>query len=1145
MIKTRKKLKNNILKVCVAFLFPFTFLGGVALTNQTTNATTVNSIPSYEESVSVTNSSFESGSTPYATGNSLSGWNAIEEDSTATGMLIDVGSGTNSTPGDDSTTSFSRYQDTYMLQANPGSSGSDSRILMINSKPSLDKTQAAQKGYRSSEITLEANSYYRFSVAVKTSLNGEDNVSASVYVSGIDDANDNDSETIRIGYENLTNTVWKDYFIFIATGDESQTVTLDLYLGSANGARSNGAVFFDEVYINRYSENAFYDLCYDFNYNNEDNYLTYNNQTVFLVDGLQDEKNYLDTTDYNFNFEDDIEYDTNTLGDKWKIVKNGNLNGHVVITNIRDMRSDEFNSLTGGYAYIGDTLSYGNKNAMLLWTDSTGYIGVQSNPIEIKAHQIYKISLKVKVAEISTGSFYLKVQENDEIYNLYPNDLSSDENDSKYYALQSGQTSGITSNVENNFTNDYQTVELYIKGHSLYDSYINLELWLGDSSTNANGCVAIDDIQIEYATYDEFSSASNQVEFTSYSETATNIITNGYFNSTQNANTDDSYPIAASDWTVTKGDENYNESGVIYTYNSDHYKNLYANKYQWAGIYPGKPLQNDQDKPNNIYMMYNSQNSYQSITSTSYSLSSNSYYVLSFDYYNQNASGLKASQIMVEIVDENGITLFKQNGFASAGNWNTAQIYFHTAETVSHNIQVIIRLGTEEENVGGLVYLDNFIINSSDSTAFESARFQVDLTDYYLNLDKDNLSGEISDSAAYNFSVDESYDSNYSSDEELTKCAVGGIVSGNDNPYIDIIPELKTTETNYLVINTKVASSASLTSNFTFGLSADDGSNYYKFTFDLATIFNIGADNASTSEHDCKYGVTINIDGFDTITELVTASELKHFEIYLQCTEATSPTITFTLVSDCDATTGTALISNIDFTSVTANEYNTVELNSKYDDTIFKVNQISTTDDDTSDDDTTEDDNTTTDDSTDTTWLLIPSIIMAVALLVAIIGMALRHVKIKKVEKIKKEAYDRKLAVNHDVILMEAQKRRDAEVEKLQKAKQSFEQQKAQTETDYKAFIRENRDADGKVSKAVEREFKKFNYDISRLEEKIDILKEKIDTVMTAEYLVSIEHKIIAEEEEKFKQDKKEWKNSKKTEKKNSKMKDSNKASNK
>ena len=156
--------------------------------------------------------------------------------------------------------------------------------------------------------------------------------------------------------------------------------------------------------------------------------------------------------------------------------------------------------------------------------------------------------------------------------------------------------------------------------------------------------------------------------------------------------------------------------------------------------------------------------------------------------------------------------------------------------------------------------------------------------------------------------------------------------------------------------------------------------------------------------------------------------------------------------------------------------------------------------------------------------LLISSLIFGLAIIVAIIGFALRHIKIKKIEKIRKENYDRKLSKNHDVILVEAQKRRDQEVQDLMQAKKMLEVDKAKLEEKHKAFVKENRVSGKGISKELEKAIKKYNNDIIRLDEKISIISEKIDTVMSAEYLLTLERRIVAEEDTIYKNEKKAYK---------------------
>ena len=146
--------KNKILKLCVAFLFPFTLFGGIASLNVARAETAIDYLPSYNEEISVTNSDFTNGTVASAS-NNLNGWTVTDdsEDSTASGMFVDVGSGSSS-EGEGSNETFNKNQEAYMLQSNPLSIGNDSRILMINSKQNENnKNVRTSKGYPTTPIT--------------------------------------------------------------------------------------------------------------------------------------------------------------------------------------------------------------------------------------------------------------------------------------------------------------------------------------------------------------------------------------------------------------------------------------------------------------------------------------------------------------------------------------------------------------------------------------------------------------------------------------------------------------------------------------------------------------------------------------------------------------------------------------------------------------------------------------------------------------------------------------------------------------------------------------------------------------------------------------------------------------------------------
>lgn len=1114
------KNKSQIIKGCALALIPTSIcsaLAGVNFVNRAYAETSSSGyVKYYHESVTISNASFATASNPYSSGNTFSGWSAIETESKAFGAIIN-------TIDDNSSNSFAKNKSSYHLDENPLHYGNDTRVLMINSLTKDGRSQEAKKGYRSTSITLQANSYYKFSVAVKTALteaqaNAGASVSASIYLNGIKDKN---GESVAIGYEGITtNNEWKEVTFFVATGKESQSVTFDLYLGSANGQTSQGAVFFDETQGTRYSQNEFYDEINRAGYANLDNYKTFHNDTkspVFLVSDLLESKPFIaNMEDYNFDFEKNITDGTDTLGEEFMIANKQN--GHALIQDILNMQPTDFKALTG-YDYVGTDLGHGNEQALILFTGekvngkmetTSGYVGVESKEIDIKAHAIYKISLKAKVSKIEMGSFYLKVQENDNILATYSSLLTNDSTDNtkETYSLKSGKTSAITSNTENSFENDYQTLTFFVKGHSLFDSSINLELWLGDVETQAKGCVVVDNITVEYATNADYTNASNKLELSSTLPSDQGI-TNGRFNVSENDKAEENYLVNASSWTVSK-ESDYCDSGIVYLYDKATYDQMYTSNreaYPWAGIFPGHAKVSSVVKPNNAYLMNNRTKSSQSILSSTFNISANSYHKLAFSYYNQNGTDLTAnSKIKVEVIDENGTVLFSKSGISSLDKWGSFEVYFHTHALLSHTAQVKISLGDSEEKVCGMVYLDDFSFTTSSDYAddFETKANKVDLSKLGLNEEATN---EVSLSGFYTFA-----DANGNFTTPITQTGTGGLINGRNNAYNEFNDKLKI-DGNYLVLSSRNTGYVKMTSNYKLSFKENE---FYKISLDLATIFNSSALSAKTDDHDCKYGVSVEIDGFEAVDKLLSADEFKSLEIFYKASSTNSVNLVIKLVTDCEDTYGTALISNLDFASITESDYKSAQTSSDLNDKVYIANQKETTADDDNNNDDNNNDNNTDSSTSDNAWILVPSIITGLAVIIGVIGYAMKHVKLKKIEKVRKESYDRKLAVNHDAIMVQAQKRRDEELDALNKAKEALIKEREALEEEHKQFIKSAREKDGdKISREVERAFKSYNHSINKLNEKINIIKEKIDYTISAEYLLVIERRILAEQDEK------------------------------
>ena len=146
-------------------------------------------------------------------------------------------------------------------------------------------------------------------------------------------------------------------------------------------------------------------------------------------------------------------------------------------------------------------------------------------------------------------------------------------------------------------------------------------------------------------------------------------------------------------------------------------------------------------------------------------------------------------------------------------------------------------------------------------------------------------------------------------------------------------------------------------------------------------------------------------------------------------------------------------------------------------------------------------------------WVIIPSIFTAIALIGALAAVGLNKIKFKKREKFVGEAYDRKINVNHDAILIKAQAERDNEAKEIRDSIKALEEERETLELAHKDAVKAARQSGKGVTKEAEKEFKAYASKMARLNEKENILREQLDTTLSADYLISIEKRLADEEE--------------------------------
>ena len=938
------------------------------------------------------------------------------------------------------------------------SDSADDHMLMINSKSSTSSLPSSIAYTNSSSLTLEANSNYKIVVWTKV-LPGS---ASSIYLTGLEET---------IGFERIDNSVaneWSAYTFYITTGIKSESVKTELWLGSKPDKVASGAVFFDNIEVFKISNNQTPDV-----ETAESNYISTNPTSA-------DNVKYVNLSDST------LEEDFETNLDNWSNASQMQSGAHAEIINLEN----ENTSNAYGIPYLGTDLSKDNKNALMLYTDENvkTYFGLKGKEFTLNMYDMVKVSVNVKTAELS-GSAFVKLVEGDI--------LNAD--GEKVEAISPVSNSiEISSNSTDKTTNNYQTVSFYVKGRSLYNSSLHLELWLGSKENPASGYVAFDNIKTEKISDTEFSAASTGTfvkTVTLQSDSSEYGITNATFNSVKKEDINLTYPLVPNSWTHKESDELDVVYGVVNTYEPAY--NAYSANYDNIAN-PGNPdgfLSTDKDT-NNILVMHNINKAYQSITSTKFKVEANKYYKLSFDYKLIETS-LDTDLLNIYVKDENGNVLYADENLSSTNfAWSKYQIFVST-NSYTNELTLTISLGTEKSQVKALAYLDNICL-FQDKTMTKEAYKELSATENVLdfqegnfNLVKDNGSS-IYEALRFTGKLEDG-----KNPENGNPVALGGMIDGNnteDEFDITNSPNNQNSLKYMLLIQTYGKATYSMIASDSLSLSAD---SYYKFTIDVKTAF-AGEDSENS------YGAEFSLSGLEEKITGIKASDWTTYTIYVQATSSTTVNLRFALSSANLATAGMAIFDNYSYETIDADTYNVAKLNNSEDNTFLFIG----------DTDTEEDKDNTSSSTTDfnALWYVIPSLILAAALLLALVAYLMKKVKIKKWEKRKVNEYDRDKTVHRDVIRKKAEEKRDAEVKSLKGEIDEIQKRLEEIEQKHQDRLKDNRqNRRSGVSKEAEKEFKQYAKLHTALENIIVNLNKEIDNKNTAEYLLSVQHKIAIE----------------------------------
>lgn len=911
----------------------------------------------FEENSSEANYySFYTSST--STSSSISGWektntnNDIEDSVKA--CIVDL-SGDKSTWDDEDNT----YKTTKpnFLQPNHTNNKSYYKALMINSH-----NGANSYGYKSNSITLESDSYYEISVELYThKVSNEDGIEtdprASIYIDGLLDSDEDDEDLLRkVKFEEIfTNTknTLETYTFYITTG-ESKSINIELWLGSKN-SKASGAVFFHEVKVIRCSE-AYFDR----------------NYSDLPTEGA-------DAQNYNFinlSKQKDASFIENSSFESIPF------SGWTVLAGNPSVEAINYTNSDANIVAPGSNCAKDNDHALLMYNSESSSQGVESSKFTVNQQSYYRISFWAKT-NCNTGNGAT----------VYLVDKTEDSTtDSASLTLSTSYTED-----SNKFRNDWSNYNFYIYGPANGTKELAIQIWLGTEDSETEGYVFVDDFTIEQISYSDYNSNKSNTGCTNLDlnqENSNLTITNGQFNVTQNADNATSYPLTPASWTRSGDTNSDTYSGVVNT-NVDIWNNNVDNFYNKNGVKPANPGAlpyayegNDQ---NNVLMIGSTaETNSQSYAVSELSLSASSYYRLKFyvfDDYTRNKGNDEDYGASVKLATSNQVIFDYKNLWFGDGHWHEVELYIHTGIS-----DLTATLSLNFEGVNGYVFFDDVMIFTSNEDAYSKASksSQIDLA-------VDNFDNRI-----INSNIAIQTPTNWTSKQENT--TVSTVDSGIMPATSDAIKDLdrpKSGNENVLYISSSSDVYYSFVSTQTYTFSSG---TYYKISVNILTRNNIISEDV---DDDVVYGASFCLSASDEVIfkGITTGENWETYTIYFCPDAELTSAISLSLGAKDEYTSGDVLFDNLVIETIDEDAY--FDGIGSTEDKYYKafINYVPETDDEEDEESVWEN---------DFNWLILPSLITALAIVIAVVGYYVRKISFNRKPKIKTK-YDRRKTLDKDI----------------------------------------------------------------------------------------------------------------------------------
>ncbi len=850
---------------------------------------------------------------------------------------------------------------------------------------------------------------------------------------------------------------WTTYTFFVATNNiEGTTVTLGMALDGA------GTVLFDNLAGAKLSETQ-----YEYNIDKLEELET----SGHLPEGSYVEYKKIDNVLKTFT-----------------INSSGALVGSP--TDLTDFTQTEYEFNDKSTKVVVEDTDGTNNYAIKLSNSEKTYSTYQTNKVfEFGQNRIFKVNVTAKVGNLD-GKANLTLKR----VNADGTDFENTDHN-KTISITSNTTSSSTASV----TNDYKTYSFLINSHSSEPVHFKLQFGLGNTETLTVGDLFISEIEISKINYSTYNSASTgsgieKINFVDAYSSSSIMLDNGDFNAFEIQDYNAPLPAVATNWTATTG-SGMQHYGVVNTSTFD---------ADISGLNLSNPHSPSSDN-NNVLMMYNAQKDSLSYTSNSKLLSADSYHKFEIDVQSQNAPVRVA---LVAKKDDKEFEICSKE-INTQGIWETVTLFVHAGQ---QDLSVSLKL-TLNSTSYGYAFADNAkfdFLKTADQlknefNATESSAFTViaDMADIISSGDADNF-------ATPTYFEKPNVDGVEAGTITLNSANIGNVITEN---YIEEFNSIAKDGKDKKAIGIRSFEDVAFTTTSKLGYALKTGDDkYYKISVSVFTQ-GLGANNSETDLS--KIGAGFKLTGFDNaFIRLKSENKWTTYSFYIQADAEKTAYLEFCLGNEEAKTKGSAFFADVTFdSSVTKEEFDSV-----VEDSFTKIVKAETK----ADDDTTEGETETNEEkekTPNTTWIyLIPGLLTALAILIAIAGLLARKVNWKKIGRRSKakSTYDRSKTVSVQFYTRKATSLREEKIRELNKDLETINNERKQFEEQYKVDITRLREM--KIKRANPQEIAKLEKDLKKNQKMsaslgmtTNRISDELKFVQTETYLNSLVKKLERE----------------------------------